>query len=448
MSIAAVHVADRQRLRERLHAGTLETKLAVSGFVAIAIHVLDDNFFQPQPGTSPLDHLVSGLVPVAILSVAAAPYPRLRPGLRGTTLLVIGLLGVVIGSTEPVYYARNHGGLTGDDYTGLVAAAGGLFLVALGVVVLWNSRRRNDRLIRRYSRRLLLGIGTAVILYFVIFPFSLSYAFTHAARVETERGDLGGQFETVAFDASDGLRLKGWFVHSRNGAAVIVFPGKKGTQKHARMLVRHGYGVLVFDRRGEGESEGDPNALGWTFDRDLKGALRFLRGTPSVDPSRIGGLGLSVGGEAMLQTAAETKDLKAVVSDGAGARSVREDTVRVRAGKAPEIWFSAVMTAGTALFANQLPPPNLENLAARISPTPVFFIYASNGAGGEENNPNYYAAVRGPKQIWMINTSHTHGLTDRPRSTSGASCGSSTAHSCVKPMAKSVAQVGNPIVDR
>ena len=196
---------------------------------------------------------------------------------------------------------------------------------------------------------------------------------------------------------------------------MIVYPGKKGTQKHARMLVRNGYGVLVFDRRGEGESEGDPNALGWAFDRDLKGAVRFLRRRKDVDAGRVGGLGLSVGGEALLQTAAETKDLKAVVSDGAGARSVREDTVRFRAGKVPEIAMSAVMTAGTALFANQLPPPNLKRLAARIAPTPVFFIYATDGAGGEENNPDYYAAVRGPKQIWLIDTSHTHGLTDRPK---------------------------------
>jgi hypothetical protein len=72
MSIAAEHVADRQRLRERLCAVTLETKLAVSGFVAIAVHVLDDNVFQPQPGASPLDHRVRGLVPVAVVSVAAA----------------------------------------------------------------------------------------------------------------------------------------------------------------------------------------------------------------------------------------------------------------------------------------------------------------------------------------------------------------------------------------
>jgi dienelactone hydrolase len=179
------------------------------------------------------------------------------------------------------------------------------------------------------------------------------------------------------------------------------------------MLVRHGYGVLVFDRRGEGASEGDPNALGWGFDRDLKGALTYLRSRPDVDPRRIGGLGLSVGGEALLQTAAETSDLKAVVSDGAGSRSVREDTVRTTVRKLPEIVVSGVMTAGMTLFSNQAPPPNLESLAGRIR-VPVFFIYAERGAGGEGNNPKYYAATRAPKQLWRIPTSHTHGLSAKP----------------------------------
>jgi hypothetical protein len=39
------------------------------------------------------------------------------------------------------------------------------------------------------------------------------------------------------------------------------------------MLVRNGYGVLLFDRRGEGEGEGDPNALGWAGERDLDAAV-------------------------------------------------------------------------------------------------------------------------------------------------------------------------------
>jgi len=65
MSIAAQQAAGRQRLRERLHAITLETTLAVSGLVAIPVHVLDDNVIPPQPQASPLDHRVSGLLPAA-----------------------------------------------------------------------------------------------------------------------------------------------------------------------------------------------------------------------------------------------------------------------------------------------------------------------------------------------------------------------------------------------
>jgi len=81
----------------------------------------------------------------------------------------------------------------------------------------------------------------------------------------------------------------------------------------------------------------------------------------------------------------------------------------------PEVVFSGVMTAGTALFSNQPPRANLKSLTGRIAPTPVFFIYAERAAGGEDNNPEYYEAARQPKQIWKIQTSHTQGLSARPK---------------------------------
>jgi len=71
-------------------------------------------------------------------------------------------------------------------------------------------------------------------------------------------------------------------------------------------------------------SEGDYNAFGWSGEPDLRAALAFLRRRPDVDPARIGGLGLSVGGELLLQTAAHTRALRAVVSEGAGQRSLAE----------------------------------------------------------------------------------------------------------------------------
>jgi len=311
-----------------------------------------------------------------------------------------------------VYYGPDEG-LSGDDFTGLLAAAGGLVLVLLGFRTAWRSRKLDDSRRRRYARRALLGVVCLLAAFFVLAPLGLAYGFTHVARLKTPDGNLGAPYEPVSFQAHDGPRLDGWFVPSRNGATVIVYPGKKGTQNHARMLVRNGYGVLVFDRRGEGSSEGDPNALGWSFDQDLLGALAYLRGRDDVDPSRIGGLGLSVGGEALLQTAAETSALKAVVSDGAGWRSLREDTIGMKFKDLPEVMLDAVITTGVTVFADQLPPPNLKALMGRIE-SPVFLIYATHGAAGEDNSPEYYDAARGPKQIWKIDTSHTHGLSARP----------------------------------
>ncbi len=68
--------------------------------------MIDDNFVQPQPGTSPGDHLVSGLVPLALLGLAAWAYPRLRGGRRGALALFLGPLGIAAG-LEAVHYTRD-----------------------------------------------------------------------------------------------------------------------------------------------------------------------------------------------------------------------------------------------------------------------------------------------------------------------------------------------------
>src|SRR5829696_2916808 len=64
----------------------------------VALHVVDDNFLQPNAGTSGGDHLVSGLVPLAGLGLAVALYGRTRPGLRGTMALLLGFFGVLAGT--------------------------------------------------------------------------------------------------------------------------------------------------------------------------------------------------------------------------------------------------------------------------------------------------------------------------------------------------------------
>jgi predicted acyl esterase len=190
---------------------------------------------------------------------------------------------------------------------------------------------------------------------------------------------------------------------------VLVYPGRTGAQRHARMLIAAGYGVLLVDRRGTGESDGEPNGWGWGSELDVHAAVEFLQHRPDVDASRIGALGLSVGGELLLQAAAEDDGLQAVVSEGAGARSVGEFAEMDGAGHwamAP-LMFSS--TVATAVFSNQMPPARLHELVTKIH-VPVFFINAAQGQGAEELSRNYYRSANEPKELWTTESGHVDGL--------------------------------------
>ena len=190
---------------------------------AIAVHVLDDSFLQPEDGTSAGDHLVSGLVPLAALGIAAALYARARAGVRATIALTIGLFGVVAG-LEGLHYTREVGA-SGDDYSGLVALPAGAVLLLLAAVTLWRSRRTQGSRPRRYLRRLLIGVAGVIVTMSLVAPFMASYAYTHLARAVVPDPDLGGaKYDDVTFETSDGLELEGWYIPSKNGAAVIAAP--------------------------------------------------------------------------------------------------------------------------------------------------------------------------------------------------------------------------------
>ena len=119
----------------------------------------------------------------------------------------------------------------------------------------------------------------------------------------------------------------------------------------------------------------------------------------------------------MIEAAAESDGLKAIVSEGAGIRSIRESLAIPRTRMRLEASLAhAVVTPGVALFSNTMPPPSLEDLAALISPRPVFFIYAVPGEGGEaELTELFYEAAGEPKTIWRVpGAEHTGGIEAQP----------------------------------
>ncbi len=373
-------------------------------------HAAVDSLIAPEPGTGAQEHLVRAAATTAVLVALTLLFPRLPAGGRAAVEAVLGILALEAAGLA-IADAR-AGGLRDEDWTGLLLLPAGLALVAVSARRLWLSRRPGGR---RNLRRIARGVAVLLACYWLVLPVGVAIFATHRPRADVEPADLGRAYEHVTLRTSEGLALAAWYVPSRNGAAVISYPTREGTVAHARMLARHGYGVLLVDAQGYDGSEGDPNAFGWSGAEDVDAAIDWLGRRPDVSGGRIGGIGLSVGGEVMLEAAATNPLLRAVVSEGAGVRSVREHLLR-----GPRGWFSlpeaAVETAALAAMTATRPPPALTDLLPRIAPRPVLLVYAGRGGGGEELSPTYFQAARQPKSLWKIPESrHLGGLEARPR---------------------------------
>lgn len=385
-----------------------ERRIFFAGAALIGVHAIVDTQVAPQQGTGFVDNLGPLFGPIVVLAVAAFAYPRLRPGLRAALAALLAGLGLEAAAIGLADLGRTFA--RPSDITGLLLAPVAATLLVQSVLLLWQNRTAGRY---RYLRRAAIAAAAAVGCFWLAVPLAMTIYATHRPRAEVNAARLGAPYHRVAVPTRDGLSLAGWYVRPRNGATIISFPTRIGKLPEARMLIRHGYGVLLLDMRGYEGSDGNPNAFGWGATKDIDAGVAWLSRRAEVHS--VGGIGFSVGGEQMLEAAAENPKLKAVVSEGAGARSVREELLHGwRAAMA--IPSQTVQTAALAVLSQTHPPPSLADAVARISPRAVFFIYAEHGVGSEELNRTFYARAHEPKAIWRVGgAGHTGGLAARPR---------------------------------
>jgi uncharacterized protein len=380
---------------------------AVATLLAL-LHGLDDAFAHRGPGNGIGQHALAGAISVIAGVAGIAVFPSLRPGLRAALAFAFGVLACVNGVLHVIHVANFGAG--GSDLTGALAMAAGAVLIGLAVVIPWRHRGEGG-----WTGRAIAILGGLIAIVLVLGPVSLGIVETHKWR-EPIGPRPSAAYGDVTFRASDGLDLAGWYRPSRNGAAVVLVHGgggdRTGGVAHAEMLARHGYGVLVYDARGRGVSEGSPNGYGWDWAKDVAGAVTFVKGRDDVQPGRIGALGLSTGADVLIEAAAQQRDIAALVADGAAAGSF-EDWHRLRGNEIglPPGW---VMFATIRVLSGDAAGPPLQDLVARVrSPT----LLISTGVAEERDfNVLYDEAAHGRVEHWNLpHAHHTNAIHEYPR---------------------------------
>lgn len=207
----------------------------------------------------------------------------------------------------------------------------------------------------------------------------------------------------ISFRTTDGTLLKGWYLPSRTGAAIVAVGGSNATRAsmlpYARILSTGGTGVLLFDWPGCGESEGKIG-VGQKERDALRAATAFLARQPDVEPGRLGLLGFSFGAHVALLSAADDPLVRALFVEGVfgspwlqGWEVYRSSGIATQWGALLGDWLNGMETS----------TPDAAAAASRFAPRPMLVV-----AGTDDKtvpaalSREVFDNAREPKTFWLI----------------------------------------------
>ncbi len=180
----------------------------------------------------------------------------------------------------------------------------------------------------------------------------------------------------------------------------------------AAALARRGYGVLLLDLTGHGDSEGDAAAFGGA---DIEAAANYLQTLGDIDRERIGVMGFSLGAMISIQAAASTHAIKAVVADGAGPTGFEDEPTPTTLDGWLKLPFYAVEYK-TWEWQKVSAPLAMVQAISRIAPRPVLLVAAGQNRSELDLQRRFYAAAGEPRGLWVIpEAQHMQGWQLRPQ---------------------------------
>ena len=178
---------------------------------------------------------------------------------------------------------------------------------------MWTSEHRNVTSNLRRSFPFVIFVIFLVALPTLFIDSFIYYPEGYSGGPEWTPEPVGFALEDVFFEASDGVKLHGWYAvkeradeDSASFATILWCHGNAGNITYryhnlVQLVERLGVDVFILDYRGYGRSEGKPSEEG--LYRDGAAAHRYLTETRGVPVERLVLFGRSLGAAVVIHTA-------------------------------------------------------------------------------------------------------------------------------------------------
>jgi uncharacterized protein len=374
-----------------------DARLFAAGAAIVALHLVD----------------VVAWRPAVVLALALLAY-RFAPATARAAIALVAAVAAATGAYLHVLHIR-WDGLGRTDVTGVALFAAAALLGAAAVFALVSRRRLRPA--RRAVRAAATAAAAIPLLLFAVVPVAVAMWLGGKPRRPLAPATFPVAHHDVTLRSSDGTKLSGWYVPSRNGAAVVLVHGgggdRNGVRRHALLLARHGYGVLLYDERGRGRSGGTTQSMGWNWVPDVEAAVDYVLRQPGV--RRVGALGLSTGAEVVVTAAAHDPRVSAVVAEGLINRNLADSAHQRTSDDITGLPYWAVTFVALRVVSGTHPPEALTDDLRAVAPRPLLVIAARRNLPERVAAPTWAKAAGPTAELWLADTGHTHALATFPR---------------------------------
>ena len=220
-------------------------------------------------------------------------------------------------------------------------------------------------------------------------------------------------YQRVDLVTDDGIRLAAWYTPPKNGAVILLAHGYGDNRPEwvYEMLVKRDYGVLAWDARAHGESEGEISTMGYLEVLDVKAALEYALRQPDVQ--HVGAWGGSMGAATLIRATARFPQIEALFVDSSFDSLDDEFDFLVPYPLINPL-AKVIAQVETGISLDEVSPLNE---IGKITPRPVYIVHSmADIVAPPEAGEKLFEAANEPKFLWLEQDApHLAIYLDNPR---------------------------------